>query len=52
MEIRIGSCYTHTVYGPCVVTHKTLKGYWVEIWGGPNMDQLYTFKGVSATDLS
>lgn len=50
-DVKIGYSYVHAVFGPCVVTLRTRKGFWVECWGGPCGDKLYVFKGVSASEL-
>lgn len=51
-EVQIGRCYNHKGFGHCIVTHKNRNGFWVLCWGGPAGDKAYTFKGITAADLS
>jgi hypothetical protein len=51
-EIRIGGSYTHKLHGRCIVIRKNRNGYWIQTWGGPSGDKVYTFKGIAAEDLS
>jgi hypothetical protein len=50
-QITIGGSYTHTLHGNCIVLNQNKNGYWIQVWGGPCGDKLYTFKGIRAEDL-
>jgi hypothetical protein len=50
-EIQIGGSYVHTLFGNCIVLYRNSRGYWIQCWGGPSGDKLYTHKGIKASDL-
>lgn len=50
-EIRVGGSYNHAIHGNCIVTLKNKNGFWIQVWGGPSGDKVYTFKGISASEL-
>lgn len=51
-EVQIGRVYNHAGFGQCTVVLRNRRGFWIQVWGGPDGDKLYTFKEINAADLT